>query len=177
MASRRLQVSVGGERISDGSVVVCSSVDGHWTPEPFEADHGTVPFERFVGELSEFKFVALDVAIDRVLAVRGIDLVRTEWLKALGSGLHEFRVRHDADEIARMFGGEAPSVGGPEKVLLRVFVHFYGERVVLLLGGYDKGDDPKERRQQREIAEARRLLTQFGERQRRLRRDDRKGRS
>jgi hypothetical protein len=59
-----------------------------------------------------------------------------------------------------------------ETVLLRVFVHFCGAKIVLLLGGYDKGADPKERRQQREIAEARRLLTQFKERQRR----DRTGR-
>ena len=138
---------------------------------PFEADDGTMPFEQFVDDLSDFKFVALDSAIDRVLSVRGIDLVRTEWLKALGEGLHEFRVRHDADEVARMFGGEAPVVDGqPEKVLLRVFVHFHGQKVVLLLGGYDKGDDPNERRQQREIAEARRLLGQFKERQRRKRR-------
>lgn len=51
---------------------------------------------RFVESLSDFKFVALDAAIDRVLAKRGLDLVRTEWLKALGGGLHEFRVRHTA---------------------------------------------------------------------------------
>jgi len=144
---------------------------GAWTPEPFKADDGTIPFERFVDDLSDFKFVALGTAIDRVLSVRGIDLVRTEWLKALGEGLHEFRVRHEADEIARMFGGESPEIDGqPEKVLLRVFVHFYGHKVVVLLGGYDKGDDPQKRRQQREVAEARRLLGQFKERQRRERR-------
>lgn len=143
---------------------------GAWTPEPFEADDGTVPFERFVDGLSDFKFVALDTAIDRVLSVRGIDLVRTEWLKALGEGLHEFRVRHDAAEIARMFGGDGPPASGErESVLLRLFVHFYGDRVVLLLGGYDKGNDPKPRRQQREIAEARRLLAQFKEQRRRER--------
>jgi hypothetical protein len=146
-------------------------VSGSWTPEPFEADDGSIPFQRFIDGLSDFAFVALDVAIDRVLTVRGIELIRTEWMKALGEGLHEFRVRHDADEIAHMFGGDAPAVNGrPEKVLLRVFVHFYGEHVVLLLGGYDKGNDPKERRQQREIAEARRLLRQFKARQRRERR-------
>jgi hypothetical protein len=112
-----------------------------------------------------------------VLAVRGIDLVSTEWLKALGQGLHEFRVRHDADEIARMFGGAAPEPESkPEKVLLRLFVHFYGDKVILLLGGYDKGDDPKDRRQQREISQARRLLTQFKERQRRERRQTGGGR-
>ena len=137
-----------------------------WTPEPFEADDGTVPFERFIDDLSDFKFVALDTGIRRVLAVRGIGLVRTEWLKALGQGLHEFRVRHEADEIARMFGADPPGVEVPrEKVLLRVFVHFYGDKIVLLLGGYDKGRDPKERRQQREIAQARKLLAQFKERQ------------
>jgi hypothetical protein len=41
-----------------------------WTPEPFEADDGTVPFERFVNELSDFKFIALETAIDRVLSIR-----------------------------------------------------------------------------------------------------------
>lgn len=144
---------------------------GIWTPEPFEADDGSVPFEKFIDGLSDFKFIALDTAIDRVLSERGIDLARTEWLKALGEGLHEFRVRHDAEEIAQMFGGDAPDSGSHrEAVLLRVFVHFYATKVVLLLGGYDKGDDPKPRRQQREIAQARKLLAQFKERQRRERR-------
>ena len=129
------------------------------------ADDGAVPFERFVNDLSDFKFSALHTAIDRVLLVRGIDLARTQWLRALGKGLHEFRVRHDADEIAHMFGGDPPLVTAPAgKILLRLFVHFYGEKVILLLGGYDKGEDPSQRRQQREIAEARRLLGQFKQR-------------
>jgi hypothetical protein len=50
-----------------------------------------------------------------------------------------------------------------------VFVHFHGDRAILLIGGYDKGADPKERRQQREIGEARRLLAQFKQRKRRMR--------
>jgi putative component of toxin-antitoxin plasmid stabilization module len=141
-----------------------------WTPEVFEADDGTVPYQRFIEGLSDFAFAALDAAIERVLTVRGIDLARTEWLKPLGEGLHEFRIRHDADEIAAMFGSEVPRrVGRRERILLRVFVHFYGNRVVLLLGGYDKGADPSEQRQRREIARARKLLTQFKERQRRRR--------
>jgi len=40
---------------------------------------------------------------------------------------------------------------------------------VLLLGGYDKGKDPKDKRQQREIARARKLLAQFKQRRRRSR--------
>lgn len=149
---------------------------GDWTPEPFEADDGTIPFQRFIDGLSDFRFVALDTAIERVLSVRGIDLVRTEWLKALGNGLHEFRVRHDADQIAHMFGGDVRDVDGREKILLRVFVHFHGQKVILLLGGYDKSRDPNERRQQREIAEARRLLAQFKDRQRQERQRKRRHR-
>jgi putative component of toxin-antitoxin plasmid stabilization module len=142
-----------------------------WTVEVYEADDGTIPFERFIASLSVQQLAALNAAVEHVLAVRGMDLVRTEWLKALGEGLHEFRVRHDAGEIARMFGGAAARAGAKrEHVLLRVFVHFHGEKVVLLLAGYDKGADPKERKQQREIAAARRLLAEFKARQRRERR-------
>lgn len=142
-----------------------------WTLEVYEADDGTVPFERFIDDLSDLKFAALDAAIRQVLAARGIDLVRTEWLKALGGGLHEFRIRHDADEIAHMFGNHEPTrTGKREKILLRVFVHFYGSKIVLLLGGYDKGADPKEKRQQREITQARALLAEFKERQRQQKR-------
>jgi hypothetical protein len=143
-----------------------------WWVETFEADDGTVPFERFAEDLPEAKFVALQEAVIRVLAVRGLELAGTEWLKLLGAGLHEFRIRHDAHQIQRMFGGVSGEVTHLRgKVLLRVFVHFYGDRVILLLGGYDKGASPKGRRQQREITEARRLLTQFKERQRRWRRE------
>ena len=70
-----------------------------------------------------------------------------------------------------MFKAEAPSVSAKrELVLLRVFVHFRIEKVILLLGGYDKGKSPKAKRQQREIERARKLLTQHKERQRRERR-------
>ena len=66
-----------------------------------------------------------------------------------------------------MFGADPSGHAVPrEKVLLRVFVHFYGDKIVLWLGGYDKGRFPKKRRQQREIAQARKMLTQFRERQR-----------
>lgn len=67
-----------------------------------------------------------------------------------------------------MFGGSPPAAAGAnEKVLLRLFVHFHAAMIVLLLGGYDKAGDPSGRRQQREIAGARRLLIQFKARQRR----------
>jgi hypothetical protein len=67
-----------------------------------------------------------------------------------------------------MFGGERGTKGlAPERVLLRVFVHFYGDKVVLLLAGYDKGKDATSKRQDGEIKAARKLLNQFHERQKR----------
>jgi hypothetical protein len=109
-----------------------------------------------------------------VLAERGPDVCWTAWGKALGEGLYEFRVRHTAKEIAAMFGGTPPGGKAGERVLLRVFFHAHGERVVLLLGGYNKGKDPSERRQQREIGAARKRLDDFKARQAAERRARRK---
>jgi phage-related protein len=134
--------------------------------EVYETEDGRQPFSIWAEKLSETKFVSLDAALRLVLAKRGIDLVRTEWLKALGGGLHEFRVRHDEDEIRQMFAGQEARARPKERILLRVFVHFYGSRVVLLLAGYDKGRDPSDRRQQREIAQARKNLAEWQRRQR-----------
>jgi len=139
---------------------------GPWELEVYETEEGRQPFTAWIDKLSETKFVALDAALQLVLAERGLDLVRTEWLKPLGDGLHEFRIRHDAGEIARMFGSEEVAGRRRERILLRVFVHFHGSRVILLLGGYDKGKDPGERKQQREIGRARKYLIDWRRRQR-----------
>jgi hypothetical protein len=89
----------------------------------------------------------------------------TEWGKQLGGGIFEFRIRHTAEEIAHMFRGAAPERGKRGGVLLRVFCHAHGAKIVLLLHGYDKGADPSEKRQQREIQLARKRLAAFKERQ------------
>jgi hypothetical protein len=99
-------------------------------------------------------------AIEQVLAKQGIGVCKSSWGKMLGGGLFEFRVRHTAAEIRSMFGGDPPAQpddkeGPPGKVLLRAFCHAYGNRIVLLLGGYDKGEKPSAKRQQKEIETAR----------------------
>jgi hypothetical protein len=97
-----------------------------------------------------------------VLEVHGIGLASTPWLKALGDGLHEFRVRHDASTIEGLAGHE-PADGLPtqKKILLRLFVHFHGNKVVLLVHGYDKGSNDSPRQQGKEIQEARKRLTRW----------------
>jgi hypothetical protein len=134
---------------------------GAYTIEFYEED-GRSPVERWMESvLTDVELAALLSALEHVLSHRGVGVCGTEWGKQLGGGLFELRIRHTAAEIARMHGKDAGGAKGAEKVLLRVFCHAYGNKVVLLLNGYDKAADPSERRQQREIAVARRRLTRF----------------
>lgn len=68
--------------------------------------------------------------------------------RQLGGGLFEFRLRDD-------------------DLLVRIFCHAFGDRLILLLGGYDKRKDPSERRQNREITLARARLEEWEARHRR----------
>ncbi|MEI6226952.1 MAG: hypothetical protein WCS72_19610, partial [Deltaproteobacteria bacterium] len=95
---------------------------------------------------------ALGFAMSEVLQVLGIGVCGTEFGKHLGDGLFEFRVRRDLREIT---GGRAAEAG---KILLRVFCHAHGNRLILLVGGYDKGEHPSPRRQNAEIELARARL-------------------
>jgi len=75
---------------------------GAWRLEVYETEDGSQPFTTWVEKLSEAKSVSLDAVLQLVPSERGLDLAWTEWLKPLAEGLHEFRVRHDEDEIKRM---------------------------------------------------------------------------
>lgn len=146
-----------------------------WTLEFYADERGREPCREWMErDLPDVQRDALIEALRLVLAELGPDVCRTEWGKPLGESLYEFRVRHTAKEIAAMFGGTPPGGKKGERVLLRVFFHAYGKRVVLLLGGYNKGKDPSERRQQREIATARKRLDGFKARQAAERRARRK---
>lgn len=151
---------------------------GLFTIEFFEEPSGRRPVEDWMeSELSDVELAALLAGFEHVLSHQGIGVCQSEWGKQLGEGLFEFRIRHTAAEIQRMFGGETRGEQGrSQRVLLRVFCHAYGAKIVLLLNGYDKGADPSERRQQREIALARRRLTEFQERQARERKAKRRAR-
>lgn len=112
-----------------------------------------------MASLDVYRAAVLDVAIRTVLARQGHNICATEWGKALGGGLYEFRVRRELATICRESGVEIPAeVSGCGRVLLRVFFAVYGKRIVLLLAGYDKGADPSVRRQGKEIKRARKLL-------------------
>jgi hypothetical protein len=114
-------------------------------------------FARFYRSLPEYEQAVLTAAIEHVLKVYGIEICTGEWGRPLGRGLYEFRVRRSLHAILSSAGGEPSALPGADRrVLLRVFCAFHG-RVVVLHHGYDKNRDPSPKRQQKEIAKARRL--------------------
>jgi len=137
----------------------------------YEDAAGREPLAVFLDNLESDKRAALVAALQEILAYQGLDVCSAEYGKNLGGGLAEFRLRHSYGEVVRRFpGGAAPEplIRGPgQRVLLRVFFHPYGEKLILLLGGYDKGRHPSKKKQDAEIARARKRLKEFKERRRR----------
>lgn len=90
------------------------------------------------------------------------------WGRPVAPGIFEFRVRMSGKQVLNLEAGvhgitleEARArfaLNASEDILLRVFCASHGEKIVLLLHGYDKGEDPSKRRQQREIEGARRRV-------------------
>lgn len=138
-----------------------------WQIEFYEDDGGRQPAREWLQSLDSQKRNAAIAAIECYLAEFGLDICGTEHGKALGQGLFEFRIRHDEGVIRRK-AGEAGGKKGAQ-VLLRIFCHAYGPRIVLLLGGYDKGENPSSKRQAREIETARQRLRSFSLREKRRR--------
>lgn len=123
-------------------------------------------------DLSPIKRRALGTAMRRVLQVHGVEVCRGSWgSKVHGDGVYEFRLRMKGKEVINLeaeihgitereaqtrFAGDLS-----EDILLRVFFHPDGDKLILLLGGYDKGDDTSSKRQQSEINTAAARLRDF----------------
>ncbi|MGA2455894.1 MAG: hypothetical protein ABSG93_20520 [Solirubrobacteraceae bacterium] len=130
-----------------------------WTVEFFEDDTGRQPAREWLQSLDSSKRAAAIAAIEIYLEDLGLDVCETEHGKQLGTGLFEFRIRHD-ETVIRGKAGEV-SGGKRSEVLLRIFCHAHGQKIILLLGGYDKGVASSKRRQDREIEIARGRLRSF----------------
>ncbi len=120
--------------------------------EFYEDERGGAPVRRWLREELTFaKRQALGYAMQVVLQRLGVAVCGTEFGKQLGGGLFEFRLRSDLRD-------RVPSGDEAGRVLFRVFCHAHGDRLILLLAAYDKGEDPSPRRQNAEIALARARL-------------------
>jgi hypothetical protein len=138
------------------------SADAVWTVDVWEDDRtGRCPFAAWFGKLDAHEQTVVDAVIEHIVTPLGMDICDTEWGKPLGGGLYEVRIRRTLSAI-RTWGAPAgdaePAAVGERAVLLRLFVTFHGDHVVLLFQGYDKGKDPSDRRQAKEIKIARRHL-------------------
>lgn len=152
-----------------------AQLEGHRFPavsNAGEVDRGVLrggqrhcaPVLEWVKKLPEPKRVAWLAFVEFALLPQGKDIEQSGYVKPLGRGLFELRIDHDATELAQVFGADLsayPDLAGPSGVgiLLRVFCTFYGDRVVLLLSGLDKGASPKT--QPRAIQVARKLLAEW----------------
>lgn len=143
-----------------------------WKVEFFEDDQGRQPAREWLQSLDSSKRAAAIAAIEVFLTDLGLGVCGTEHGKQLGTALFEFRVRHD-ETVIRGKAGER-GTGKRGQVLLRIFCHAHGEKIVLLLGGYDKGATPSRRRQDREIDIARQRLRSFKLQESRRRADERR---
>jgi phage-related protein len=125
----------------------------------FEAQDGDEPCLRWIKNLSKTKRRALGVAMEKMLQEQGVGVCDEKaWGKQLGGGIFEFRLMRKRGYETKPTGRKTIKV---EQISLRVFCHAYGDRRILLLHGYDKGEDPKGRRQQREIEVARQRLRRW----------------
>lgn len=135
---------------------------GPYVAEFYESPNGYVPVKTWLDKLDETESAAMISAIENVLEREGMALIGTRWLTQVTKGVFEFRLNLAAADIKGMYaqsGKNGPTP--PAKIVLRLFVHFYGAKVILLLNGYDKLADSSSRRQQKEIALAVQRLTSW----------------
>jgi hypothetical protein len=138
-----------------------------YTLEFYEDEHGHEPVLDWLRGLSASKRRAIGVAMFEILQYEGPHVVGTNFGKGLGGGIFEFRLDQDAAQVLARKGKKArPETSETTKILLRVFCHAHGDRIVLLLGGYDKGERPSARHQQAqiELAKARLKAWKAGQR-------------
>ena len=132
---------------------------GEWTIEVYERPDGSCPYDTFLKSLDPYRQIVLSIAVEEVLGRQGHNVCGSSWGKPLGRGLYEFRVNKSLEALCNEIGIPVPEdyAANPE-ILLRAFFAVEGARIVLLLSGYDKRKDSSQKRQDREIKDARKLL-------------------
>lgn len=143
-----------------------------FTLEWYEDELGDKPVLRWLREeLTPQKRRAIGTAMNEILQYLGPEVVKGNFGDTLGGGLFEFRLDQDVKQILARKGKKARKRDQQEagKILLRVFCHAHGDRIILLLGGYDKGERSSRTHQQEQIALARTRLKSWKARQGRSR--------
>jgi putative component of toxin-antitoxin plasmid stabilization module len=162
--------------LSDGRSTLTDVTDvPPYEIEFYEDEDGTEPALAFMRSLSPLKKRAIGVAISEVLQYEGPAVAEGNMGDSLGGGLYELRLDQNAEQILRRKGKVPKPEPEKGKILLRLFFHPHGNKLLLLLCGYDKGERPSRSHQQEEIQAARTLLARWKERERWRRSAERKG--
>lgn len=159
-----------------------------WTIEFYEDEYGEKPVLNWIrNDLSPTKRRALGTAMRRILQQYGVGVCSTNWGDQVATGLMEFRVRMrgsevinieaEINEVTAAVAAQRFDLNASEDILLRVFFAPRGEKLVLLLHGYDKGEDTSKKRQQNEIRTAQARLTALDEREARAKKIAKRGRT
>jgi phage-related protein len=157
-----------------------------WTIEFYEDEHGNKPVLRWIKEaLTPTKRRALGTAMRQILQQHGTDICSTEWGSHVAPKIMEFRLRMrgsqvinteaEIHEIDPEAAKERFGLDSSEDILLRVFFTARGEKLVLLLHGYDKGESPGHKHQQKQIDEAAKRLNALEEREKADKKSARRG--
>lgn len=101
--------------------------------------HDSFDFERFLDTLAPDQEATVLLFLEKVALLPSLLEAPRSWVKPLGRGLFEFRI-------------------SGLSTLVRIFFTYKKGRLILLLGGYDKGADSSTARQQKEISLARKRL-------------------
>lgn len=145
--------------------------DTGWSVEYYETAAGEQIGSAWLQDLDEAEFAAWLAFVEVLLIPYGKDIPYRNWVKALGDGLFELRIDQPEHSLRSIFASAERSEATPSSaILLRAFCTFVGRRVVIVLGGYDKGADPSKKQQQRAINRARKILKSLQSEQRRLKR-------
>jgi hypothetical protein len=140
-----------------------------YTLEWYEDEDGNKPVLRWLREeLTPQKRRAMGTAMNEILQHLGPEVVQGNFGDTLGGGLFEFRLDQDVRQILarKQKKPRKKDLKESGKILLRVFCHAHGQRIILLLGGYDKGRHTSHAYQQQQIAIARGRLADWRARQR-----------
>lgn len=124
--------------------------------EFYEDEHGDQPVLRWLREdLAPEQRRVLGFAMREVLQAEGVDVCGTEYGRHLGRGLFEFRLGGTVGDYLKR-PGSGPAAD--QKLLLRVFCHAHGDKLILLLAGYDKLANTSKTHQNAQIELARERL-------------------
>jgi hypothetical protein len=171
---------------SDEVVVGPDGLPRTWTIEFYEDEHGRKPVLAWIkDDLSPTKRRALGTAMRQILQRHGTGVCSTAWGAPVAPGIMEFRLRMRGEQVinneADVHGidpetaQERFGLDASEDILLRVFFTARGEKLILLLHGYDKGESPGKKHQNTQIQEAKERLRALDEHEKIARKAQRRG--